>query len=90
MPEVFVRTAQEEGWGGFKNGNLLRRASGSFDVLLTVDQRMRYQQNLTQFDIGVVVVETFDTTLNNLRRLLPEIRTAIETVTSGTILIIKA
>lgn len=90
MPEVSVRTAQEEGWGGFKNGNLLRRASGSFDVLLTVDQRMQYQQNVAQFDIGVVVVETFDTTLSNLRRLLPEIRTAIEMVTPGTILIVKA
>jgi hypothetical protein len=90
MPEVSVRTAQEEGWGGFKNGNLLRRASGSFDVLLTVDQRMQYQQNVAQFHIGVVVVETFDTTLNNLRRLLPEIRTAIEVVTPGTILIVRA
>jgi hypothetical protein len=89
MPEVFVRTAQEEGWAGFKNGSLLRLASGDFDVLLTVDQRMRYQQNLAQFDIGVIVVETFDTTLSNLRRLLPEIRTAIETVTSGTVFIVK-
>jgi hypothetical protein len=90
MPEVFVRTVQEEGWAGFENGNLLRRASASFDVLLTVDQRMRYQQNLSQFDIGMVVVETFDTTLVNLRRVLPEIRTAIESVTAGTVLIVKA
>lgn len=89
MPEVFVRTVQEEGWGGFQNGNLLRRASGNFDVLLTVDQRMRHQQNLSQFEIGIVVVETFDTTLPNLRRLLPEILVAIETVTAGTISIIK-
>lgn len=61
-----------------------------FDVLVTVDQRLRHQQNLAQFDIGVVVIETFDTTLPNLRRLLPEIREAIETVASGAILIIKA
>jgi hypothetical protein len=90
MPEVLVRTVQEEGWAGFENGNLLRRASGSFDVLLTVDQRMRYQQNLAQFELGVVVIETFDTTLGNLRRLLPEIRVALESVTVGTVLIVKA
>lgn len=90
MPEVLVRTAQEEGWAGFRNGDLLRRASAHFDVLLTVDQRMRYQQNLAQFEIGVVVVETFDTTLSNLRGLLPEIRSAIDTVASGAILIVKA
>lgn len=89
MPEVSVRTVQEEGWAGFENGNLLRRASGVFDVLLTVDQRMRYQQNLTQFAIGVVVIETFDTTLGNLRRLLPEIEAAIASVTAGTVVIVK-
>ena len=89
MPEILVRTVQEEGWAGFENGNLLRRAAGTFDVLLTVDQRMQYQQNLAQFDIGVVVVETVDTTLGNLRRLLPEIQAAIESVTSGTVLIVK-
>lgn len=90
LPELLVRTVQEEGWGGFKNGNLLSHASSTFDVLVTVDQRLRHQQNLAQFDIGVVVIETFDTTLPNLRRLLPEIREAIETVASGAILIIKA
>ena len=89
MPEVFVRTVQEEGWTGFENGNLLRRASATFDVLLTVDQRMRHQQNLAQFEIGVVVIETVDTTLRNLRRVLPDIQSAVENVTSGTVLIVK-
>jgi len=89
MPEVSVQTVQEAGWAGFENGDLLRRASGSFDVLLTADQRMRYQQNVTQFEVGIVVIETFDTTLSNLRLLLPEIRTAIENVTPGTVVIVK-
>lgn len=74
MSEFAVLTVQEEGWAGFENGELLRRASGKFDVLLTVDQRLRFQQNVKQFQIGVVVVETFDTTLANLRRLLPQIK----------------
>ena len=88
IPEAFIRTVQEEGWAGFKNGQLLSRASGRFDVLLTVDQRLRYQQNVKQFEIGVVVVETFDTTLANLRGLLPEIRAAVETVKRGTVVVI--
>jgi hypothetical protein len=86
---VSVRTVQEEGWAGFENGNLLRRAAATFDVLLTADQRMRYQQNVSQFDIGIVVIETFDTTLPNLRRLLPQIRTALDNVTPGTVTIVK-
>jgi hypothetical protein len=89
LPEFIVRTVQEEGWAGFKNGDLLRRAVSSFDVLLTADQRLRYQQNVSQFAIGVVVIETFDTTLTNLRTLLPKIKAAIEDSVHGTITVIR-
>ena len=89
LPKVFVRTVQEEGWAGLENGNLLRHAAVNFDGLLTADQRLRYQQNVAQFEIGVVVIETFDTTLSNRRRLLPELHAAIESVTPGTIIIVK-
>ena len=84
-----MRTVQEEGWAGLENGDLLRRASGNFDVLLTVDQRLRYQQNIKQFQIGIVVVETFDTTLANLRSLLSQIQRAIRTVAPGTVVVVS-
>jgi hypothetical protein len=90
MPNVFVRTVQEEGWAGFTNGKLLSRSVGRFDVLLTADQRLRHQQNVAQFGIGVVVIETLDTRLSNLRRLLPEISAAIESVTAGTVLVVES
>jgi hypothetical protein len=89
LPEFVVRTVQEEGWAGFKNGALLRRAVSTFDVLVTADQRLRYQQNVSQFAIGVVVIETFDTTLPNLRLLLPQLKLAIENAVEGTITIIR-
>jgi predicted nuclease of predicted toxin-antitoxin system len=89
LPDLYVRTVQEEGWAGFENGQLLRRAAGNFDILLTADQRMRHQQNIKQFEIGVVVVETFDTTLENLRRLLPLIRQALEQAANGDVLIVR-
>ncbi|HEX8152734.1 MAG TPA: DUF5615 family PIN-like protein [Thermoanaerobaculia bacterium] len=89
LPEFAVRTVQEEKWAGFENGQLLRRAAATFDVLLTADQRMQYQQNLAQFDIGVVVIATSDTTLANLRTMLPRIRTAIEAVQPGALAIVK-
>lgn len=42
-----VRTVQQEGWAGFKNGELLQRAAdGGFDVFLTADQNLQFQQNL--------------------------------------------
>lgn len=88
-PEFAVRTVQEEGWAGLKNGDLLRHASSSFDVFLTADQRLRYQQNVSQFEIGLVVIETFDTTLVNLQTLLPEIKLAVENAIDGAITIIR-
>jgi hypothetical protein len=83
-----VRTVQEEGWDGFKNGQLLRKASLLFDVLLTADQRLRHQQNISKFTIGVVAIETTDTTLANLQKFLPEISKAIQESVPGTIMVI--
>lgn len=57
LPEFLIRTAQEEGWSAFKNGALLARATAAFEVLVTIDQRMRYQQNMSRLTIGVVVIE---------------------------------
>ena len=89
LSEFDVRTVQEEGWDGFKNGALLRQASPSFDVLFTADQRLRHQQNISQFDIGVVVVETYDTRLRNLRRFLPKIKDGLAKVAPGEIVVIR-
>jgi hypothetical protein len=88
LPEFAIRTVQEEGWAGLENGDLLRQAAPTFDVLLTADQRMRYQQNVSRFTIGIVVIETFDTRLRNLRRFIPQLREAIHNAAAGTVVII--
>jgi Domain of unknown function (DUF5615) len=56
LRSVEVRTVQEEGWAGMKNGALLSKAQGTFDVLLTGDQRLQFQQNIPAFDIAVVII----------------------------------
>ena len=50
------KTVQDMGWTGIKNGALLRLADGQFDALLTVDQGIAYQQNLSGLSISVVVM----------------------------------
>jgi len=40
------RTAQQKGWGGIKNGQLLQLAEAEFELFITADQNLRYQQNL--------------------------------------------
>jgi len=89
LPEFFVRTAQEEGCSGFKNGELLRRISTTYEVLVTIDQRMRYQQNVAQLAIGIIAIELPDTRLIYLRALVPHIREAIERIKPGEVIVIR-
>jgi predicted nuclease of predicted toxin-antitoxin system len=59
LPKHTVETAYEKGWSKLKNGDLLTRAeSDGFDALITTDQNLSYQQNLTGRKIGVVVLLT--------------------------------
>lgn len=58
-------TAQKRGWGGVKNGDLIRLAEGEFDLFITSDQNLRYQQNLVGRRLPILVLST-----NDLRRIL--------------------
>lgn len=74
-------TAQKEGWGGITNGDLLRRAEGHFDLFITCDQNLRYQQNLSDRRLSILELET-----NDLRRLVAAadlIRDAISHIKEG-------
>ena len=69
LPEHDCQTARYAGLAGLKNGELLLAAeTAKFDVFLTVDQGIEYQQNLTTRKIAVVI---FCTKTNRLRDLLP-------------------
>jgi predicted nuclease of predicted toxin-antitoxin system len=57
-------TAQQRGWGGIKNGDLLRLAETEFELFITSDQNIRYQQNLAGRRIPILELTT-----NRIRRL---------------------
>jgi hypothetical protein len=59
------RTAQQQGWGGIKNGRLLQLAESEFDLFITSDQNVRYQQNLSGRRIAILELST-----NKLRRIV--------------------
>lgn len=59
LPNHIVETAYERGWSNISNGDLLTRAEANgFDALITTDQNLRYQQNLTGRKLSVVVLLT--------------------------------
>lgn len=53
-------TVQDLGWGGIKNGDLLQRAEGEFDIFVTSDQNIQYQQNLAGRRIAILELSTND------------------------------
>jgi hypothetical protein len=68
-----VKTARQMEWTALRNGELLRLASGSFDSFVTVDQNLAFQQNLSSFDIAVVVLRAASNRLRDLRPLVPQL-----------------
>ena len=81
-----VRTVQEQGWTSYANGQLLGRAQEHFDVLLTADRRLQFQQNLARFDIGIVVIVTPSLRFRIIRTAIAEIREALRTVGPGSVI----
>jgi hypothetical protein len=80
-----VTTVTREGWAGLRNGDLLRRASGTFDVLVTGDQGLEYQQNLSSVRLGIVVVAAANNRVETFLVLAPRILEAIEAVQPGAV-----
>ena len=81
LPGHSVTTVPRHGWAGIKNGDLLALAEKEFDVFLTVDRRLARQQDLTQFDIAVVLIRSRSNRLEDIRPLVPELLGAISRAT---------
>jgi hypothetical protein len=79
-----VRTVQQEGWAGVQNGELLRRAADrGFEVFLTADQNLEFQQNLAQAGLRIIVLVAPSNALEDLQPLVPAALTTIARVRPG-------
>ena len=67
------------GWASRENGELLSLAVGEFDVFLTVDRNLSYQQDVGQFDIRVVVLVARSNRLADLQPLMPQVLETLKT-----------
>ena len=88
LPGHDTKTVAECGWAGVKNGQLLDRAVSQFDVFLTVDRHLAFQQNLSTFAIAVVAIRAVSNDIDDLRPLLPELLLVLPTVAPGTITLV--
>lgn len=90
VPGHDVHTVHAMGWSGKKDGELLKlMAGGGFEVLLTVDQNIQHQQNLTASGIGVVVLVAATNRLADLLPLMPSAVAALGTIQPGDVVEIR-
>jgi uncharacterized protein DUF5615 len=78
-----VKTAHQMGWDTIKNGELLALASNHFDVFVTVDRNLSFQQNLSSFSIAIIVLQARTNRLADLKPLVPNFLAAIQSAQPG-------
>jgi len=85
-----ARTAPEMGWASKRNGELLALAAAAFDVFLTADRNLSYQQDLSAFDIAVTVQMAGSNSIDELRPLAPRVLEVIATARRGAVTVVRA
>src|SRR5271167_245394 len=76
-------TVEEAGWAGKVNGELLQLAEDEFDVLVTVDTNLNYQQNLAGRKIAILVLRARSNRLTHLSLHFPARVTALQSINPG-------
>jgi hypothetical protein len=76
-----VSTAYEMRWSDLSNGDLLAQAESQFDLLVTTDQNLRYQQNLTGRKLAIVVLPT--TSWPEIQKRTSEVASAVSGMKPG-------
>jgi predicted nuclease of predicted toxin-antitoxin system len=80
-----VTTAQQMGWASIKNGELLALASERFDVFVTADRNLTYQQNVRALPIAIIVLHAKTSRLADLLPLVPSLLAAIGSAKPGVV-----
>jgi hypothetical protein len=85
LATVDVRTVADQGWLGISNGQLLALAAAEFDVFVTVDRNLPFQQHLPKFDIAVILLRAKTNRLDDLVLLAPDLVSAIPGAKKGVV-----
>ena len=88
LPGHLVRTVPQMGWATIKNGRLLRLAEQEFDVFVTVDRNLSFQQNLPKFVLAVAVLRARSNRLEDLQPLVAPLLAALPKMKPGKVVVI--
>ena len=78
LPARNIVSVQDMGWAGAKNGKLLKLVVSEFDVFITSDKNLRFQQNLAEIDISILLLPSNQVPV--IKELLPQIDEALNTI----------
>lgn len=82
---VAVETVEYRGWKGLKNGPLLSAAEGAFDVLVTMDDSLPYQQHVPRHRLAVVILRARSKRIADLSALMPGLEQYLHDPQPGTV-----
>jgi predicted nuclease of predicted toxin-antitoxin system len=86
-----VSTVQQRGWAGLKNGELLHvAADAGFEVLVTADRNLQFQQNLSQSRLGIILLIAPSNALEDILPLVPNLLATILKASPGRLLRVEA
>jgi len=83
-----VKKARQMAWSAIKNGELLALASASFDVFVTVDRNLSFQQNLANLPVAVLVLRAKSNRLADLVPLVPKLLEALNSIVPNSLTVV--
>ncbi len=89
LPGHQVHSVEDAGFKGLENGELLKAASGVYEVLITVDRNIPYQQNIVALNIAILILAAKRNSYVRLKPLIPRALSALETMKVGDVIRIE-
>ncbi len=85
-----IYSVNDKGWNALENGDLINAMErNAFDYLITSDKNLQYQQNLTKYSIGFIVLNVVDNNYETILPLLQKIKEALQEKIKSTLTIIS-
>jgi predicted nuclease of predicted toxin-antitoxin system len=83
LPGHDVSTVVGLGWSGLLNGDLMQHARGRYDVFVTLDRNIEFQQNISALPFGVIILRAVSNRMIHLRPLVPAVLFAVSAAKPG-------
>lgn len=89
-PDCHVTTVDKQRWKGMRNSELLEQAEKTFDVLVTMDKSFEYQQDISKYSIGIIIIFAKSNKLQHIEHAMPKVNKVLRDVQPGQVIHVDA